>query len=97
MEWYLGFAALVAGFLDALTTHLGLRHGIAEEANPVWRYLYPRVPVPAFFVLCALAPFAIAMAAFWLGGVAAQSGAVVVAFLAPISNAILLYRLRKKR
>jgi hypothetical protein len=97
MELYLGFAALVAGFLDALTTHLGLRDGSAEESNAVWRYLYPRVPVFVFFCLCTFVPVALSTVALWLGGVGGQAGVVAVAFCAPIWNASVLYRAWKKR
>lgn len=73
MEWYLaGFAGAV-GVADAITTHIGLQSGRAEEANPLWRHLYPRLPLLAFFILLA------------------------VYALAPLSNAVVIYKTRRLR
>lgn len=92
MEWYLvGLAGLV-GVADALTTHIGLKSGLAEETNPLWRHLYPRLPTLAFFTLLAGGQCLISMLLFFLLGDIGQISHLAVYTLAPLSNAVVIYK-----
>ena len=95
VEWYLvGLAGLV-GVADALTTHIGLKSGLAEEANPLWRHLYPRLPLLAFFALLAGGQCLISWLLFFLLGDIGQISHLAVYALAPLSNAIVIFRSRR--
>lgn len=75
MEWYVGGIAGVLAILDALTTHIGLKNGSAEETNPLWRHLYSRLPLPAFIALLAGGQFCLSMSLFHLHGQASATDA----------------------
>lgn len=95
MEWYLvGLAGLV-GLADAITTHIGLKSGLAEETNPLWRHLYPRLPTLAFFTLLAGSHCLISWLLFFLLGDIGQISHLAVYALAPLSNAIVIFRSRR--
>lgn len=97
MEWYLaGFAGAV-GVADAITTHIGLQSDRAEEANPLWRHLYPRLPLLAFFILLAGGQCLISMLLFFLLGEIGQISHLAVYALAPLSNAVVIYKTRRLR
>ena len=95
MEWYIGGIAAVLAILDALTTHIGLKDGRAGETNPLWRRLYPRLPLPAFFALLAGGQVCLSMSLFYLLDEPAQLAHLAVSAIVPISNVIVL--LRSKR
>jgi hypothetical protein len=95
MEWYVGAFAGGLAVIDAITTHIGLKDGRAEETNPLWRRLYPILPLPAFIALLAGGQGGLSMLMFFLLGETAQFAHLAVTALVPISNVMVL--LRSKR
>ena len=97
MEWYVAGFAGALGVLDAITTHVGLKGGLAEEGNPLWRYLYPRLPPAGFVALLGGVQFVLSMLIFLVLGEIGQMSHAAVALLPPATNAIVIARARKKR
>lgn len=65
MEWYVGAFAGGLAIINAITTHIGLKDGRAEETNPLWRRLYPILPLPAFIALLASSQGCLSMLIFF--------------------------------
>ena len=96
MEWYVAGFAGVLGLLDAMTTHVGLKAGVAEETNALWRHLYPRVSLAGFVALLGGGQFVLSMLVFLVLGEIGQISHAAVALLPPVSNAIVIARARKR-
>ncbi len=97
MEWYVAGVAGLFGVLDAITTHVGLKGGVAAEANPLWRRLYPRLPLAGFVALLGGGQFVLSMLIFLVLGDIGQMSHAAVALLPPVTNAVVIARARKRR
>ncbi len=94
VEWLVAFGAFGVGIADGLTTHAGLRDPRIEEVNPVWRWLFARVPPAIAILALALGALLLSLALHALTGATGQIASLVVHALAPLNNLLVMRRVR---
>jgi hypothetical protein len=94
VEWLVALGSFGVGVADGLTTHAGLKDPRIEEVNPVWRWLFQRLPPAVSILALALGAFLLSLALHAFLGPIGQTGFLVVHALAPLNNLLVMRKVR---